>query len=100
MRKILAKVDDARLGRAIAGLMDGSIQVIDVQRDEVGTRARVRGTRDKFTVYIEGKQVHCSCLDFYTHRVYCKHIAAVALHELGAVAKARSERRELTGIML
>ena len=100
MRKILAKVDDARLGRAVAGLLDGSIKVIDVQRDDRGTRARIRGTRDEFTVYIEGKQVYCSCLDFYSHKKYCKHIAAVALYELGAVAKARSERRELIGLML
>lgn len=100
MIKILSKVDDARLGRAVAGLLDGSIKVVDVQRDEQGTRARIWGTRDEFTVYIEGKQVHCSCLDFYSHRIYCKHIATVALHELGATAKARSERRELTGLML
>lgn len=100
MRKILAKVDDARLGRAVAGLMDGSIKVVDVQRDEHGISALLEGTRDEFTVYIEGKRVHCSCLDFYSRRTYCKHIAAVALHELGAVSKARSERRELTGLLL
>lgn len=100
MRKILATVDDTRLGRAVAGLMDGSIQVVDVQREEYSLSAQIKGTRDEFTVYIEGKRVYCSCLDFYRRRTYCKHIAAVALHELGAVAKARSERRELTSMLL
>lgn len=100
MRKILAKIDDARLGRAVAGLLDGSIKVADVQRGEQGISARIKGTRDEFTVYIEGKRAYCSCLDFYSRRTYCKHIATVALYELGAVAKARSERRELTSFLL
>lgn len=99
MRKVLAKVDDARLGRAVAGLLDGSLKVVDVQRGQ-GVSARVKGTRGEYTVYIEGKRVHCSCMDFYKRRVHCKHIAALALHELGAQAKARSERRELDGILL
>lgn len=44
--------------------------------------------------------MHCSCRDFYERRVHCKHIAAVALHELGAMAKARSECKELKGLLL
>jgi len=84
----------------LVGLLDGSIKVVDVQRADHGISALNQGTRDEFTVYIEGKRVHCSCLDFYSRRTYCKHIAAVTLHELGAVAKARSERRELTGLLL
>lgn len=99
MRKVLKKVDDARLGRAVAGMLDGSLKVVDVKRVK-GISGIVVGTRGKYTVYIEGRQVYCSCRDFYERRVHCKHIAALALHELGARAKARSERRELDGILL
>ncbi|NLI12959.1 SWIM zinc finger family protein [Pelotomaculum propionicicum] len=100
MRKFLCKVDDSRLGRAVAGLLDGSIKVVDVQRGVQDVSARIKGTRDEYTVYIECKRVYCSCRDFFERSVYCKHIASVALHELGAVAKARSERRELKGLLL
>jgi len=56
------------LGRAVAGLLDGSLKVVDVQRGEQGISARIKGTRDEYTVYIEGRRVHCSCRDFYERR--------------------------------
>ena len=100
MRKILAKVDDARLGRAVAGLLDGKLKVVDVQRGEHGVSARILGTCDEYAVYIEGRRVYCSYWDYYERRLRCKHIAVLALHELGSAAKSRSERRELTGLLL
>jgi SWIM zinc finger len=39
------------------------------------------GTRE-FGVCIRGRQVFYSCSDFRERGLYCKHIAAVALHEL------------------
>lgn len=87
MRKILAKVDDARLGRAVAGLLDGSIKVVNVQHGEQCVSARIKGTRYEYTVYIEGRRVHCSCMDFYELRVQCKHIATARVRCFGIGAQ-------------
>lgn len=96
MRKVLAKVDDARLGRAIAGLVTQSLVVREVTRREKETCALVvsngkRGVKE-YGVCIKGRQVSCSCSDYRERGAHCKHIAAVALHELGAAAQARSTR--------
>ena len=104
MRKVLAKVDDARLGRAIAGLVTRALEVEKVTRREKEICALVvskgkRGVKE-YGVCIKGRQVSCSCSDYRERGVHCKHIAAVALHELGAVAQARSERKELKGVLL
>jgi hypothetical protein len=56
MRKILTKVDDARLGRTVARLLDGSIKLVDVQREQ-GVSSRIIGTRGEYTVYIEGRRM-------------------------------------------
>lgn len=52
-----------------------------------------QGKKDnlEFGVCIRGRQVFCSCSDFYERGVHCEHIAAVALHELEALAQTRSE---------
>lgn len=95
MKKVLAKVDEARLGRAVAGLLDGSLRVEDVIRDGRGISAEVRGTRDSYSVYFRGRVITCSCPDHRVRGSFCKHIAAVALHELAVFAKARSTRRSI-----
>ena len=99
MRKTLAKVDDGRLGRAIAGLITGALKVERVVRREREICAEIvstgkRGTK-RYGVAIAGRRVFCSCADYRERGVHCKHIAALALHELGAAAAARSERREV-----
>lgn len=107
MRKVLARVDDARLGRAIAGLVQHTLIVEHIVRDGGMVRARVRssGARGvKFygvgiTVVGRGHGVFCSCEDWQERGVACKHIAAVALHELGAAAHARSTR-SMVGLLL
>lgn len=107
MRKILAKVDDARLGRAIAGLVQHTLVVEHVVRDGGVVRAKVhsRGARGEkiygvgITVVGRGHGVFCSCEDWRERGVACKHIAAVALHELGAAAHARSTR-SMIGLLL
>ena len=103
MRKILAKVDDGRLGRAVAGLVTRALVVQEVKRREKEVCALVvsygkKGTRE-FGVCIRGRQVFCSCIDFRDRGVHCKHIAALALHELGATALARSERSEVVELV-
>lgn len=108
MRKILAKVDDARLGRAIAGMVRRELVVRKPQREVGSIRAQVVsvGKRSEqvygveFSVVGRGHAVFCSCADRRERGVYCKHIAALALHELGAVAQARSEHREHPGVLL
>ncbi|WP_420852023.1 SWIM zinc finger family protein [Pelotomaculum isophthalicicum] len=42
----------------------------------------------------------CSCDDRRKRGVYCKHIAALALHELGEAAHTRSEHRQHRGLLL
>jgi len=100
----LVKVDDARLGRALAGLVQRSLVVENVVRYGGEIRAKVRSTDvqgvrvhsiDSITVVGRGHGVFCSCEDWRKRGVVCKHIAAVALHELGAQAAARSTRSEV-----
>jgi len=108
VRKILAKVDDGRLGRAVAGLVRRELVVEDVARDGGETRAAVRsiGKRGvkvysvEFHVAGRGHAVFCSCDDRRKRGVYCKHIAALALHELGEAAHTRSEHRQHRGLLL
>ena len=103
MRKVLSKVDDGRLGRAIAGLVTRTLVVQEVKRRDKEVCALVisygkKGVRE-FGVYIRGRQVFCSCSDFREHGVHCKHIAALALHEIGVAAQARSERRDIVELV-
>lgn len=101
MRRLLGKVEDGRLGRAIAGLVTRQLVVSRVVRREKETVAEVfsvgaRGER----VYgcgitVTGRRGWCSCSDYRERGVFCKHIAALALHEIGEAARARSEQREL-----
>lgn len=42
MKGIPARVDEARLGRAVAGLVRRELQVVDVERDGGTVRAEVR----------------------------------------------------------
>lgn len=105
MRKVLRRVDDGRLGRAIAGLVARALSVEDVVRRDKEVCVLVRssgktGVRE-FGVCIRGRQVSCSCSDYRRRGVHCKHIAAVVLHELAEAAQApRSERREIRGQLL
>ena len=107
MKGILARVDEARLGRAVAGLVQRSLQVVDVVRVGGAVRAEVRSVgkrgvqvyRVSVVVVGRGHGVSCSCSDWFKRGVVCKHIAAVALHELGAQAHARSTRSEV-GLLL
>ncbi len=103
MRKLLGRVDDGRLGRAIAGLVTRALSVEDVVRrdNEVCVLVRSSGKTGvkEFGVCIRGRQVSCSCSDYRRRGVYCKHIAAVALHELGASAHARSTRN-IVGLLM
>ncbi|MDF9408231.1 MAG: hypothetical protein A4E52_00119 [Pelotomaculum sp. PtaB.Bin013] len=100
MRKILVKVDDGRLGRAVAGLVQRSLVVEDVVRDSGEIRAKVRSIGKRgvrvysvaFSIVGRGHAVFCSCEDRRKRGAYCKHIAALALHELGVQAYARSTR--------
>ena len=93
MRKVLRRVDDARLGRALAGLAMRVLSVEDVVRrdNEVCVLVRSSGKTGvrEFGVCIRGQQVSCSCSDFRKRGVHCKHIALVALHELAEAAQAR-----------
>jgi uncharacterized Zn finger protein len=103
MRKVLAKVDDGRFGRAVAGLVTRALVVKEITHREKEVCAVVvsygkMGTRE-FGVCIRGQQVFCSCRDFREHGVHCKHIVALALHEMGAAAQARSERSEVVELV-
>ncbi|MGI6491376.1 MAG: SWIM zinc finger family protein [Pelotomaculum sp.] len=107
MKGILARVDEGRLGRAVAGLVQRSLVVEDVVRDGGEVRAKVRSSGVRgvqvygvgITVVGRGHGVFCSCEDWRQRGIVCKHIAAVALHELGAQAHARSTR-SMVGLLL
>jgi len=107
VKGILARVDEARLGRAVAGLVRRELEVVEVVRDGGTLRAAVRSVGKRgvqvygvgITVVGRGHGVSCSCSDWRKRGVACKHIAAVALHELGAQAHARSTR-SMVGLLL
>lgn len=42
MKGILARVDEARLGRTVAGLVRRELHIVDVERDGGAVRAEVR----------------------------------------------------------
>lgn len=54
----------------------------------------------EFGVCIRGRQVGCRCSGYRRRGMSCKHIAAVVLHELGAVAHARRERKDVAEVEL
>jgi len=94
VRKVLRRVDDDRLGRALAGLDMRVLSVENVVRrdNEVCVLVRSSGKTGvrEFGVCIRGRQVRCSCIDFRKHGVHCKNIALVAPHELAEAAQALS----------
>jgi hypothetical protein len=102
VRKLLGRVDDGRLGRAIAGLGHGRcrwrMSYVGIMKSACGGSSGKTGVRSSACV-IRGRQVSCSCSDYRRRGVYCKHIAAVALHELGASAHARSTRN-IVGLLM
>lgn len=100
MRRLLGKVDDGRFGRALAGLIFGQFAVEGVVRHADGSVfadvvSVSKSGRRVYGVGIGKRGAHCTCSDFRQRQVLCKHIAALALYELGAAAQARSEHRTL-----
>ena len=92
-----------QLGRAIAGLVKRALVVQEIKHREKEICAVVvsngKTARREFGVCIRGRQVFCSCSDFRERGVYCKHIATVAMHELGALAQARSEQCKVVALV-
>ncbi|HPU35544.1 MAG TPA: SWIM zinc finger family protein [Bacillota bacterium] len=84
-----------------------ALVVEDVRREGGAVRAKVRSTGKRGErVHVVGIRavgrgfaVFCSCEDWKERGAHCKHIAAVALHELGAAAQARSTR-SMVGLLL
>lgn len=98
-RGIIARVDDGRLGSAVAGMVTRQLVVSDVTRRDGEVAAEIVSSgssgRRVYGVTIGLRFATCSCKDYRERGVLCKHIAALALHELGEVAAARSERRDV-----
>jgi uncharacterized Zn finger protein len=94
MRKLLAKVEDGRFGRALAGFAAGWQWECRVRR-EGEVQGFVRYGGKEYLVAIVGRRARCSCADFVSRGLFCKHIAFVAMSELAAAAQARSEHRQL-----
>lgn len=90
MRKVLAKVDDARLGRAIAGFVTRALVVERVEREGGAVRAVVRSTGKRgekvYKVGVKpvgrGFAVFCSCEDWGGTR------RALQAHRGGGAARA------------
>lgn len=98
LRDLFSQVENGRFGRAVAGLMSGwRVEVVYRRSDDV--RGFIRYDGKVFAVSIceiAGVLVaSCSCHDHMRRGSLCKHVAALAMHELGAAAQARSEHREL-----
>jgi uncharacterized Zn finger protein len=98
LRRLLGKVDDGRLGRALAGLQAGWQWECEVRRAERVEGLVLYGDK-RYRVAIERRGARCvarcSCDDAVARGVLCKHIAFAAVAELAAAAAARSAHRQL-----
>lgn len=98
LRKLLSKVEEGRFGRGLAGLAAGwqftvGYRVFVKSGMQVGGHVLYGGK--KYTVHIQGKnRCTCSCEDYMSRKVLCKHIAFVAMAELAYYAAERSAHRQ------
>ena len=96
MKGLISKAlrqDDGRLGRAVAGLV---VRRVVRREKELVAEVVSRGARGErvYGVAISRRRWFCSCADYRKRGALCKHVLALALHELGEAAAAHSERRE------
>jgi len=106
LRALLAKVDDGRFGRALAGLRQGWRFTVSQRRVATGELAGIVQHGEK-AYYMEitrgrgrgGALVgSCTCEDYRQRGVLCKHIAFAALWELGFRAAERSAHRQVRDV--
>lgn len=106
LRALLAKVDDGRFGRALAGLRQGWKFTVTFRRVATGELSGVVQHGEKVYVVeiIRGRgrggvlTGSCTCEDHKQRGVLCKHIAFAALWELGFRAAERSAHREVRDV--
>ena len=98
LRRLLGKVDSGRFGRALAGLQAGwqfevGYRIFAKSGVQVGGQVSYGGKQ--YAVHIEGRKSYCSCKDYMSRKVPCKHIAFVAMAELAHYAAERSAHRQV-----
>lgn len=98
LKKLLGKVEEGRFSRALAGMQAGwqfevGYRIFGKSGVQVGGQVSYGGK--KYTVHIEGSKCFCSCQDYMSRKVPCKHIAFVAMAELAHYAAERSAHRQV-----
>ncbi|AEF93533.1 zinc finger SWIM domain-containing protein [Desulfotomaculum nigrificans CO-1-SRB] len=97
LRKVLAKVEEGRFARGLAGLQAGwQFEVkhrVFVKRG-VEVAGYVKYNGKQYGVQIEPGSCFCSCEDAMSRKTLCKHIAFVAMAELAFYAAERSAHRQ------
>ncbi|SHE54865.1 SWIM zinc finger [Desulfofundulus australicus DSM 11792] len=87
MRKLLAKVEDGRFGRALAGFVAGWQWECKVRR-EGEVHGLIRYSGKEYRVVIAGRRARCSCADFAARGLFCKHIGVCGC---GGAGRCRPE---------
>jgi len=104
LRKLLAKVESGRYGRALAGLRQGWQFKVFKRRIATGELSgiiRSNNGKEYAVIITRGRGRggvlvgRCSCKDNQLSGVLCKHIAFAALWELGYRAAMRSAHKEV-----
>lgn len=98
LRKLLAKVEEGRFARGLAGLQSGwQFEVVRrvFSKRGVEVAGYVRYNNKKFGVSIKPTGSYCSCEDAMSRKMLCKHIAFAAMAELAHYATERSAHRQV-----
>jgi uncharacterized Zn finger protein len=106
LRALLAKVDDGRFGRGVAGLRQGWKFNVTGRKVSTGELSGivVHGEKTYLVEITRGRgrggvlTGSCTCEDHKQRGVLCKHIAFAALWELGFRAAERSAHREVRDV--
>lgn len=93
LKEIIAQVEEARVGRAVAGLISGSYRFQVVQRGEGVVKGYVQRLEEgrlvaEFAVLLSEGGSQCSCRDCFVGGHACRHIALAALALLAEQAEA------------
>lgn len=78
--ELILKAEEARVGRALQAVMNGSYKINILKKEAHETRAYVLNETKEYAVGINGSgKYFCSCPDRFVNENICKHILMVVL---------------------
>lgn len=78
--ELILKADEARVGRTLQAVMEGSYKINILKKEAHETRVYVQNETREYAVGINGSgKYFCSCPDRFVNENICKHILMVVL---------------------